>query len=85
MDLSLLSNETWNDIMLGAGVSFALVLFMLFVALITGYWMGRNSAEKSVISKEGKIWDPGSTEEPEEGDIFKDAMADESDKRISTT
>ena len=83
MDFNIAADQTMTYIALGAGAIVALIM-LLFFALITGYSMGRNSAEKPLISKEAKEFDQGPTEEPETGDIFKDAMEDETAKRIST-
>ena len=56
------------------------------IFLITGYAMGRNSAEKPFIRETDKIFDPGVT--PDDEDPWKDAMEGETEeekkKRIPT-
>lgn len=50
---------------------------IFFVGIAAGYWMGRNSAEKPLIQNtEPRRASQGSTEEPEHGDIFKEALAE---------
>jgi len=83
MDIATLVDELLPIIILGVSA----LIFLLgigFAALITGYWMGRNSAEKPIISRESKTFDPGPTDEPEEGDIFREALEDGKDRRMPT-
>ena len=45
--------------------------------VLLGYWMGRNSAERPLVTEaQQRPFDPGPTNEPEHDDIFRDAMTD---------
>ena len=56
-------------------VSGVVPVVIFFFGIAAGYWMGRNSAERPLIQNtEPARADQGSTEEPEHGDIFKEAL-----------
>ena len=64
-----------SSVVMGAKVFGAVILF--FFGLITGYWMGRNSAERPFIQKTvAPKKSQGPTTEPEHGDIFKEALTE---------
>ncbi|MHC4310900.1 MAG: hypothetical protein ACYSW3_00330 [Planctomycetota bacterium] len=59
----------------------------LVCGIFIGYWMGRNSADQPFRSDYNVAKrDQGPKEEPEQGDIFKDAMTEPEidEKRIPT-
>jgi hypothetical protein len=52
-----------------------------------GYWMGRRAiifTKQPVMRLDTVLADQGSGNEPEGGDIFKEAMEDDEDGRVST-
>ena len=52
-------------------------VILSIICVLLGYWMGRNSAERPMISEaQQRPFDPGSTDEPDHDDIFRDAMSD---------
>ncbi len=68
-----------------------IILMVLTTAIavgcvLLGYWMGRNSTERPMISEAQPPLhkDQGSKDEPEYGDLFRDAMAGQEDGRIAT-
>jgi hypothetical protein len=53
-------------------------ILVFFFGILVGYWMGRNSAERPFVQQtENVLVDQGSTDEPEGGDPFVDAMTEE--------
>jgi hypothetical protein len=69
------------DVMMA--MSYVLVFAM---GIVAGYWMGRNSAELPFRSMQNpKKTSQGSTAEPEHGDIFREAMQEDTDgERVPT-
>ena len=64
------------------------IVFTSLCSLVIGYIMGRNSADKPIMSHPFPTilpFDPGSTSMSSDADIFKQAMEGPSDdKRVAT-
>ena len=63
------------------------ILFSSLCSLVIGYAMGRNSADKPVLSHPFPTilpFDPGSTNMSSDSDIFRQAMEGPDDKRVAT-
>jgi hypothetical protein len=61
-------------------------VIIFFLGLLCGYWMGRNSAERPFIQTTvaPKVTAQGSSDEPLEGDPFREAMQDDVEEAVPT-
>ncbi|MHC4316575.1 MAG: hypothetical protein ACYSW3_29380 [Planctomycetota bacterium] len=61
-------------------------VIIFFLGLLAGYWMGRNSAERPFIQTTvaPKVTNQGSSDEPLEGDPFREAMQEDKEKAVPT-
>ena len=59
---------------------------IFFFGIAAGYWMGRNSAERPLIQTTiaPKVATQGSSDEPIEGDPFREAMQEDQEKAVPT-
>ncbi len=59
---------------------------IFFFGIAAGYWMGRNSAERPLVQTTvaSKVASQGSSDEPIEGDPFREAMQEDKEEAVPT-